>query len=898
VQLTELEDNLLFRLANSQGDILDDIELIENLEETKRTATEIADKVEQATTTQAAINKTREVYRPVASRGSLLYFLIDVLNVLDRVYQYSMANFVYILKKGMDLCPGGHDQSKVPEALRMENALPVDKRVEILIEVVSETVFGYIASGLFERHKLIVAAQLTMAVLKKQGKLQPVLFDWLLKGHRVAGVDNPLPEWVGASIWESVQSLKELEGYGNLPDDLVGSAKRWRVWMELERPVEEPVPGDWKKMEDFEKLLLFRALRPDRMSNALSTFVKSVIGPKYVTSKAFNLEESFEDASPSTPVFIFLSPGVDVAAAVEAMGRKLGFTAETGRYASVSLGQGQEPIAMNNLKNFHKNGGWVLLQNIHLTIDWTNGPLEKTVDKLAEGAHDEFRLFLSAEPPPILEKGLAISLLQNSIKLTNEPPEGMKQNLARAYGNFSEEMFEACAKQAEFKSIIFALCYFHAAILERKKFGVGNMPNASSGIGWNMNYPFNTGDLLCCGQCVNNYLENNSKVPWDDIKYILGEIMYGGHIVEDWDRRLAEKYLDSYLKEELLEGMEFFPKFMSPPNTLNHKQTMEFIVETFPTESPLAFGLHPNAEIGFKLREAEALCGSILMLQPRDGGGEEGNSVEDQAKMVLDDLIEKLPEQFDMEDIRGRTDGEITPYLMVAIQESERMNVLLAEMKRSLAELDLGLKGDLTMSDPMESLMNALADGKVAGSWAKLAYPSLRGLGSWVMNMMQRVQQLVDWTADLALPKVVWLSGLFNPQSFLTAVMQTTARRNDWPLDKTVVLTDVTKKQVDQIEGPSRDGAYIHGLTLEGCRWDEKAGVLDDSRPKEMFCPMPVITIRAVTVDKAEMKDAYQTPVYKTERRFREEVFTAQLKSKHGQIKWTLAGVCLFLDVV
>jgi hypothetical protein len=66
--------------------------------------------------------------------------------------------------------------------------------------------------------------------------------------------------------------------------------------------------------------------------------------------------------------------------------------------------------------------------------------------------------------------------------------------------------------QAEFRSIVFALCYFHAALLERKKFGVGNLPDATSGIGWNMNYPFNTGDLLCCGQCASNYLENNVKV--------------------------------------------------------------------------------------------------------------------------------------------------------------------------------------------------------------------------------------------------------------------------------------------------------------------------------------------------------------------------------------------------
>lgn len=100
---------------------------------------------------------------------------------------------------------------------------------------------------------------------------------------------------------------------------------------------------------------------------------------------------ALQDAAPGTPIFVFLSPGVDVAASVEGLGRKLGFTADTGHYSAVSLGQGQEPIAMNNLTNAHKNGGWVLLQNIHLTIDWTSGPLEKKVDKLTEGAHKDFR---------------------------------------------------------------------------------------------------------------------------------------------------------------------------------------------------------------------------------------------------------------------------------------------------------------------------------------------------------------------------------------------------------------------------------------------------------------------------------------------------------------------------
>jgi len=147
------------------------------------------------------------------------------------------------------------------------------------------------------------------------------------------------------------------------------------------------------------------------------------------------------------------------------------------------------------------------------------------------------------------------------------------------------------------------------------------------------------------------------------------------------------------------------------------------------------------------------------------------------------------------------------------------MNALLAAMRRSLAELDLGLKGDLTMTEPMERLMTALAGDAVPPSWALLAYPSLRPLGSWMVNLLARVAQLAEWTADLVVPKSVWLpgarrapdcrppapagaarghtgaraprAGLFNPQSFLTAVMQTTARRNDWPLDKTVVRAAV-----------------------------------------------------------------------------------------------------------
>jgi dynein heavy chain len=107
----------------------------------------------------------------------------------------------------------------------------------------------------------------------------------------------------------------------------------------------------------------------------------------------------------------------------------------------------------------------------------------------------------------------------------------------------------------------------------------------------------------------------------------------------------------------------------------------------------------------------------------------------------------------------------------------------------------------------------------------------------------------------------------------------------------------VTKKMTaEEVDLPSREGAYIVGLSMQGARWDVAAGVVDKARPKEMFCSMPVMVVRAVAADKADAQ-AYQCPVYKTEQRGPTYVFSAQLKTKSPAARWTMAGVGLIMDV-
>jgi dynein heavy chain len=289
---------------------------------------------------------------------------------------------------------------------------------------------------------------------------------------------------------------------------------------------------------------------------------------------------------------------------------------------------------------------------------------------------------------------------------------------------------------------------------------------------------------------------------------------------------------------------------------------------------------------------------NLRELQPRGGGGGGGMSVVEKAAAMVEEIGGMLPDQFDMLDIMDRAPEVRTPYVNVFLQEIERMQELTGEMKRSLAELTLGLRGDLQITDVMDSLMSSLADGLRPPGWDKFAYPSKRGLGSWVRDMISRQQQLADWTGEMNVPKSTCLSYLFNPQSFLTAVMQTTARQNDWPLDRTVTQTDVTKKfDLSELPGPSKDGAFIHGLYMEGARWDEKAGTVDDSRPKELYARMPIVLIKAAQFTGEKLKDTFECPTYKTQDRGPTFVFNAGLKTKAPSSKWILAGVGLLMDV-
>jgi dynein heavy chain len=768
------------------------------------------------------------------------------------MYQYSLESFTTFFFKAID---------------KTEQFEEEEPRVIALREMIRMVIYQWVSRGLFEQHKQIFLVQMTFRMMQKEIikiDYTPQQMSFLINCPMNTAIPNPLKKWLPDAYWYSIQKLIEIDIFENFATNLVKDApKRFEDWYNELAPEEKTLPLDWRSLDStpFQKLLVVRCLRPDRCNTALNNFIRKNLpkGDDFVdcdsTSSSLQvLQSAYADSTNVTPIFFILSPGANPVKDVESLARKNGIDPHKALH-QVALGQGQDTVANQKLDIAHKEGHWVMLQNVHLMPDYLKELEKKLVQFALEGSDPSFRLFLSSDPaPPDPITGqdvIPIGILEKSIKLTNEPPAGLKANMKRAFTFFIREEFED--KDSKVKTILFALCYFHSMMLERKKFGSK---------GFNMQYPFSIGDLRDSATVLQNYLEANQgsgKVPWPDLIYIFGDIMYGGHIVNNWDRVFCSGFLTNLMQDNLLDEANMFPftdgtpvQFKAPAPT-TYDRYIEYIDTELPPESPVAFGMHPNAEIDFRYTQCKNLFKVLIELQPKDAGasgeGSEtvGSKVADFAGRVADDASLES-NKINVEDITSKlTDETRGPYQNVFIQEIEQINVLINTILRSLAEIELANKGELTMSEEMETLMDEIFMNKVPAKWLKVSFETTRGLGSWLDNIKHRLEQLNTWkeTPDKE-PAVTFINRLFNPTSFLTAIKQTMSREKSLELNRLYIQTEIQKKMYwETADLQKREGAFVFGLQVDGARWDTNAG-LEECEPKKQFSVVPVVLCRPV----------------------------------------------------
>ena len=851
-QLKELEDKILQLLSASEGNILDDEVLISTLNESKVTSGLISSRLVEAEETEKNINAARELYRAVALRGSILYFVVADLALIDPMYQYSLAYFTNMFNLTIDTTPKSDD---------------LDVRLKSLMECLTINVYLNVCRGLFEKHKSIFSLLICVQIMRDEGLVDTAEWMLLLRGVVLADKKsqspNPDKSLVSEAAWDIISELENSKesALAQLRPLISENLELFRTWATTAEPHVEPLPcGLEDSLSRFQKLIVLKCFREEKLVFALQNFVRDQLGKTYISPPPFNLESVFKDTSFKTPIIFILSTGADPTSVFLRFAKQMNYD---DRLHVISLGQGQGPVAARLIEQAVKTGDWVLLQNCHLAVSWMTA-LEKIVLGFGEAAdgqiNPDFRLWLTSMP----SEKFPVSVLQNGVKLTNEPPKGLRANLIGSYAGFTEEEFNDSIvdpnKRAAWRSLLFGLSFFHASIQERRKFGP---------LGWNIRYEFNQSDLDVSIRVLRNFLNEYDEVLWKALLYVTGEINYGGRVTDDWDRRCLNTTLRAFYRTQVMEPNYRFSSSDAyrTPEATSLQEYRDFIEELPFADDPAIFGMHQNANISFQNQETQQILQTVLSIQPRASGAGAGASPEEIVSNLAASILSNLPAVLTMEEAGSSTfvegpSGAPDSLSTVLSQEMERFNRLLVRIRSSLVDLQKAIKGIVVMSQQLDAMYSSMLNNMVPALWAQLAYPSLKPLGSWVKDLHQRVAFMRDWVVT-GEPMAFWISGFFFPQGFMTGTLQRHARKYQIPIDTLNFSFKVLDIYQDGVIDRPTDGVYVYGMFMDGGRWDPDARKLVDPAPGEMNSTVPVVHFQPAVHPKTPAGE-YQCPLYKT----------------------------------
>jgi len=896
--LKGLEDDLLYRLANSTGNLLDDVELIEVLQKSKLTAVDVNEKLTIAFDTDIRINTAREEYRPAARRGALLYFLVVDMAAINNMYMVSLQQFLQL----HDFAVNNSDKAPIAA-----------KRIGNIIDYMTNYVTRYMHRGLFERHKKIWTLMLAMKIQQVADRLSAAYVASLLRGGGAldAKSEKPVPQkWIPENVWLNVIALsRTVQMLRDLPDNFERYNDQWKAWYDHDAPETQQFPDYNERLDQFEKMLLVRSVREDRALLAIDTYIASTLGRDYLLVQPLDLGALHDEASPYVPMITILSTGSDPTGKINDLARKRKKTV-----MGISMGQGQEPAARKLLEQGIAEGLWVLLQNCHLGLSFMGECMEwvLSLPKLEEATPGSvpaaFRLWITAEPHPMFP----IGMLQCSIKFTNEAPAGIMLGVRNTYNWLNQDMLDSVT-DPKWKTMLFALAFMHTIVQERRKFGP---------LGFNILYEFSQADLSACVTYMQNHLNmmetKKRPVDWITVNYMVCDVQYGGKITDDFDRRLFNTYGKSWLTEKCLASdfkfvgnvgrPELSETYYIPPVNPDIEVYRKFIEQLPLVDDPEVFGLHGNADLAYRTAQTKTTLATIQDIQPKEGGGGGGLTREEIVLKMVEDLQNKLPPNYNGEATKQgiKALGGLGKPLNICLkQEIDRMQKVLGALRNILSDLKLAIAGTIVMSPILAGALDALFNAQVPEPWAKVmpvALPLQPNIGVWFVNMQNRAEQLSNWLKN-GRPMCFWLTGFFNPSGFLTASRQEVCRghsKDGWALDDCVNTFEVLKQERDDVKSGPSEGIYIYGLALDGARWDKGRNALTDSEPKVRFSPLPVLWISAIGEKRKAGKEIYyECPIYTCPARaahgtqLKNYISNAELRSEDHINKWILRAVCL-----
>lgn len=885
-QLKEIEDKILEMLyKESDIHLLDDIALINALKDSKLTAESIQKSLHQAEVTAEQIYESRELYRPVSTRASILYFVISNLSLIDPMYQNSLTFFKQIFRRCLS---------------QSENNDNFEKRIENIINHTTEFTYLTIIRGLFQKDKLLFSFSLTVEILKHSGIITEDEWKFFL-GNSIQYYTPSTISFLNDESYTQLLNLSNLShGFSNVIENMKANPERWKQVIDSESPFEDLLPEPFDlQLSQWKKLLLLKILHPNYLSHGVRKMVQIYMGNTFVVSNSSSINDVYKESNSKTPILFVLSSGVDPLTSFNRFVLQMNYE---DKVQYLSLGQGQGQMAYNLIMQASYTGEWVFLQNCHLAISWMP-QLEKIVKDLQErdDIHSNFRLYLTSMP----SEEVPVTILQNSLKLTSEPPRGLKENLKQSVSIMPQQLFEK--KSNVSKSLLFSILLFHGILQERKKFG---------SIGWNIKYDWNYSDLEASFRSFDMLLPSRRAltIPWNAFKYIISVIHFGGRVTDFLDLKCVETIFNDLFNEKVLEldfnyGDEKTIEYVPPKESFSFDDLKNYISTLPDIENPRILGLHENASIFIQIQENEILLESLKHIQPSEisHSNDSTNPSKNIAKFI-DRFEKQLPQLINVKNSRKdlfktTSGGFINSIGTFLQQEIFSYNQLLQRVKTTLDELKKALNGIILMSPELEEMYNDFKFERVPSLWKSISYPSTLTLTEWIDDLCSRVEMIQDWLKNgHPSSRCYRLGAFFYPQSFLTSILQAYSRKNKTPIDaltfKAVPLSEIRQSteltpqniihpgsitgsdMIPRSNQSSRfnsfptnleDGVVIEKLILECASWDSDKMQLTELEKGALQSEMPLIHLIPCTKDELlqELKitNHYECPLYRTANR-------------------------------
>ncbi|XP_019756852.1 dynein axonemal heavy chain 8 [Dendroctonus ponderosae] len=872
-KMQELEQNLLYKLTTTKGSLLDDDTVIDVLNVTKNTAAEVREKLQIAKETEIKINIAREEFRPIATRGSILYFLVVSMSMVNCMYQTSLVQFLERFDISMI------DSEKTPL---------IQKRIQFIIEYLTYEIFKYKSRGLYECNKYMFVLLMCLNIDLDREHITHEEFQNFIKGGAALDLNDCPPKpakWINDLTWLNLVELTKLRHFQYIVQQVSANDKQWKVWFDKDAPEEAVIPDGYNSLDTFRRLLIIRAWCPDRTITQSRKYIASSLGQRFAEPVILNFEIMHEESRPLTPLVCFLSMGSDPTPYIETLAKRLELKSK-----SISMGQGQEVHARKMLNSAMQEGFWALLQNCHLSLDYMNEVLFQFLDleKGIGSVHPDFRLWITTEVHP----KFPISLLQICIKFTNEAPSGIRAGLLRTYTSMNQDMLDY-SDAWQYIPLVYAISFLHTVVQERRKFGP---------LGWNIPYEFNSADWLSSCLFLQNHLDDldpKRGISWQTLRYMLGEVHYGGRVTDDFDKKLLNTFCRVWFSDDVFKDDFMFYKGYKIVRFKNVADYLAYI-DGFPTtDPPQAYGLHSNADITYQTNTTIQMFDTMLAIQPKESGGGGGESRETAVGRQASDMLSKLPKNYDPFEVKERLKAMnlLNPLNIFLRQEIDRMQRVISLVRSTLSDLLLAIEGTIIMSEALGDALDSIYDAKVPGIWIRGSWEA-NTLGFWFTELIERDTQFRTWCFG-GRPLCFWLAGFFNPQGFLTAMKQEVARAHKgWALDQVSILNDVTKSMKEEINNAPPEGVLIYGLFLDGAGWDRRHSRLMESTNKVLYTVIPVVHVYAINSTDPKPPTLYTCPVYKKARRTGLNFITVLwMQTAKPPEHWCLRGAALLCDI-